>query len=454
MSSAARVLALGLALVGAAKPNCIYTDVYHGVTKEWKVDGCTSLALGRFAGGPDGGPQMQDMGAFQLARALAGAHQVTHVTLVNQGIGIAGAAELAETLKTHPSIVSLDLLENPITDAGTAVLAEALQTNVVLTSLLCHAEGEGAEAIVQAITCNSQFATLTDPETRRSEATRCKTRLGPYLAESSSQINRAVSAQANLETRLHQVETRPAAPIDTPHPAAAATHNAEHLPPPSPPHLPPEPPHSLPPSSPPAEPAPPHAAPHSPPPHPPSSSPPHSLPPPPPTPPPEPCEDQNVECASWSLHGECARNGVFMAIHCRKSCHLCGTTTHGGPSTPPLHTPTASTEKATQAASTVPHVPAGSPEAREPDLVDWIVKHDLDEKAHLPILHALGAHRVRGKLASLKPLRLLTYSEISTELHYAEEMKDLQLPCGHHCAADKAAVYAALKDDLELDPSH
>jgi hypothetical protein len=45
-------------------------------------------------------------------------------------------------------------------------------------------------------------------------------------------------------------------------------------------------------------------------------------------------------------------------------------------------------------------------------------------------------------------LRLLTYSEMSTELHYAEEMKDLQLRCGHHCAADKAAVYAALKDDL------
>ena len=421
------------------------SDVHRsGDPHQWTLDGCTQLALGRFDDHRDSGAKMDDIGAFGLARALASHTSVTHVTLVNQGVGIAGAAELAETLKTHPSIVSLDLLENPIGDAGTAVLAEALQTNVVLTSLLCHAEGDGAEAIVQALSCNTQFASMSDVTTRAAEAARCKTRLGPYLAASAALINRAVSAQSNLETRQHQVEARPAA--DT-IPAIPAAHHAEsaHLPPPAPPHAPPsEPPHVLPPASPHPDPAPPHDPPHSPPPNPPTSLPPHSLPPPPPTPPPEPCEDQNHECASWATHGECARNGVYMAIHCRKSCQLCGA--NHGPSTPPLHTPLPPAANAP-----IFQKPA---EPREADLVDWIKQHGLDEKMHLPILHALGAHTIRGKLGSVKMLRALSFGELSAELHHLEELRDLDLPCGHHCAADKAAVYQALQEDLKLDPKY
>ena len=84
------------------------------------------------------------------------------------------------------------------------VLAEALQTNVVLTSLLCHAEGDGAEAIVQALSCNTQFASMSDVTTRAAEAARCKTRLGPYLAASAALMASRVTARLSRSfSRMH-----------------------------------------------------------------------------------------------------------------------------------------------------------------------------------------------------------------------------------------------------------
>ena len=120
------------------------------------------------------------------------------------------------------------------------MLAEALQSNHVLTSLLCHAEGEGAEVLVEALSCNSKHA--GDPQA----AGACKTRLAPYLAASASLINKAVTAQAQLETQQHKVEMGqphsggpPSVPPPPPTTPPLATHHAPPAssPPPHPPSV-------------------------------------------------------------------------------------------------------------------------------------------------------------------------------------------------------------------------
>ena len=49
-------------------------------------------------------------------------------------------------------------------------------------------------------------------------------------------------------------------------------------------------------------------------------------------------------------------------------------------------------------------------------------------------------------MGSLKPLRRLSFGELSAEL------KDAPLPCAPTCAADKAALFQALQDDLKAGP--
>ena len=48
--------------------------------------------------------------------------------------------------------------------------------------------------------------------------------------------------------------------------------------------------------------------------------------------------------------------------------------------------------------------------------------------------------------AALKPLRLLTFADLSAEVAKAGEG---HLPCAPYCAADKAAVFEALQQDLK-----
>jgi hypothetical protein len=368
----------------------------------------------------------------QLAAMLgtADGKEVTQVTLYGQGIGTAGAAELAEMLKTHPSIASLDLGDNPIGEAGTAVLAEALLTNHQLTSLLCHAEDKGAEAIVEALSCNQKLVSVAQ-DARASAAAACKIMLPTYLRESAALINRAVAAQAQLETQRHRIETldpvnAPATPSFSPSPSLP-------LPSPSPP--PPPPPSS--PSSPSATPS---------------------------------CTDTSAECVHWASKGECSRNAVYMSHHCRRSCKLCDDVP---PSTPPLGpaamAAAAATTAVTPAATPVPEAastptPHVQPEAAKPEppkpaadaptnaatssdspqaeLLKWLDAHQLSATAHLPLLAALGVQRVSGRVGSLQPLRHLSFADLSAEL----AASGAKLPCAPTCAADKAALFAALKD--------
>ena len=79
-------------------------------------------------------------------------------------------------------------------------------------------------------------------------------------------------------------------------------------------------------------------------------------------------------------------------------------------------------------------------------LLAWLDAHKLHRTAHLPILRLLGVQAATGTVHSLKPLRLLTFADLSAEVARAGEG---ELPCSPYCAADKAAVYEALQADLK-----
>ena len=36
------------------------------------------------------------------------------------------------------------------------------------------------------------------------------------------------------------------------------------------------------------------------------------------------CGDDDAQCATWALNGECTKNAAFMHEKCRKACGLCG----------------------------------------------------------------------------------------------------------------------------------
>lgn len=107
MSALRASLLLALVPLSAAvPPRCDWEDITNphpqGPNDKYHLGECTELALG-IADAANKGLAIGDMGAFTLARALnRGPSKVTHVSLFNQNIGLAGAAELAETLKTHP----------------------------------------------------------------------------------------------------------------------------------------------------------------------------------------------------------------------------------------------------------------------------------------------------------------------------------------------------------------
>ena len=102
------------------------------------------------------------------------------------------------------------------------------------------------------------------------------------------------------------------------------------------------------------------------------------------------------------------------------------------------------------AAQPLPTAKVADPAMRETEygeLLTWIGRHGLSVAEHLPLLRALGVKRVNGRIGSLKPLRQLTFGELSKEI-----LADTSLPCYPHCTADKAAIYEALQEDLKRDP--
>ena len=399
------VLLLGLLAGTAGQKICGWADVgssddYSGLS----TAGCSELHLEHKAGSDK---QMGDLGALKLARVLMSNTQLVKLVLVGQNIGPAGAAELAEMLKTNKAITSVDLIDNQIEKAGAAVLAEALQENYVLQSLLANVDDDGAAVLVDAITCNQRFVN-TPEAARKQEATACKTGLNSFLERSAGAIQQAVQAQAQLEVRLHQeaqrreISKQPGAPANEPA------------------------------ASPPAD----AAA--------------------------TPCVDSVADCASWAQEHQCEKNPSYMGKHCRKSCNLCPTTPPPA-STPPPYTPPAVTHPpaanplppsfsappastppaSTPPASTPAHTPAHLAEGL--GLQSWLQKHGLTVAAHMPLLQALGVRRIDGRVGGLWPLRKLSFAELSAELApFAPE-----LPCSPRCAADKAALYAALQESVD-----
>ena len=95
---------------------------------------------------------------------------------------------------------------------------------------------------------------------------------------------------------------------------------------------------------------------------------------------------------------------------------------------------------AAEASMLTPEQTLQKSEVEQRELLRWLGARGLTEAAHLPILRALGVHRVGGKVGSLAPLQLLSFAELSAEL------QGVELPCSPTCAADKAAVYQALQE--------
>ena len=93
---------------------------------------------------------------------------------------------------------------------------------------------------------------------------------------------------------------------------------------------------------------------------------------------------------------------------------------------------------------------AGSDRDRD-ELLKWLAARHLTEDDHLPLLIALGVKRLNGRVGALTPLRALSFTELSHEIEHAweedhdEKTKRLP-PCHPYCAADKAALYEALRE--------
>jgi len=345
----------------------------------------TSLHLGK--------NQIGDVGALALAQVLspeqAPNSKLQVLNLVDNPVSDGGAAALAESLKFNKVLTSLDLGESKVGDEGSAALAEALQSNTALTSLYVSAGSEEvASALLDGLTCNS-----------RGEGVTCKATLGSFVQRSEKLINSAVAKQANLEVRKHQLTE------EAKQRAAARSGASNSLPPP---HPPPTPPATPPATNPPATTTPP-AANHSPTPPPPQSPPHinHNVVPPPATP----------------LH---APDG-------KPRPH---------PPATPLHAPEGSGAAAVASDGSGTKPPGKEHEKEKEDktaLLKWVNEAKLSLAEHLPMLEHLGVKHVEGRVSALAPLRRLTFTELSAELSKAS------LPCGEHCAANKAGLYAALQ---------
>jgi len=109
------------------------------------------------------------------------------------------------------------------------------------------------------------------------------------------------------------------------------------------------------------------------------------------------------------------------------------------PSTPPAAAPLEAPPPEPATLSAAETAQKGEVEQRE--LLRWLSTHHLTEAAHMPILRALGVHRVGGRVGSLAPLQHLSFTELSAELQGVQG-----LPCAPACAADKAAVWQALQE--------
>ena len=136
------------------------------------------------------------------------------------------------------------------------------------------------------------------------------------------------------------------------------------------------------------------------------------------------------------------RNAHFMSANCRKACSLCSSPI-GGTSQKAWEAAAAAAAAREQSVRTEAAI--ATPAAAESELIGWLTQRGLTAAAHLPILQALGAVRVNGRVGSLKSLRVLTFTEMSNELRAAGPPA---LPCAPRCAADKAAVFEALQADL------
>jgi hypothetical protein len=248
---------VGIALLagGSAEAReCTWADVSSTLDPISKtplvISDCVELMLDHQ---PSDGAQKRigDQGVFHLARALSTAHggRLAKLTLLDQNIGPAGAAELGEMLKTNTVLRSLDLGDNQIGSGGSGVLAEALLENQGLTSLLAQVEDEGAESIIEALSCNEKGGSVE-------QVKGCKSKLASYVQKPEIQqaINSAVQAQAQLETQGHRQEQLQQPPSTAPN--AGPTHPPPHLPPPHPPPSPPAAQHSPPSHSPPSHPPP------------------------------------------------------------------------------------------------------------------------------------------------------------------------------------------------------